>query len=142
MAISNDDIARAESAMQREMSDGPRAIAARYDRGRSRVVVTLQNALEIAFPPRWAEGLASARPEDLSEIEISPTGLGLHWPKLDADLYLPALMMGIFGSPRWMAGLMGRKGGSARTDAKTAAARANGRRGGRPKKVAGAGTVR
>jgi hypothetical protein len=46
------------------------------------------------------------------------------------------LMSGIFGSPRWMAGLMGRKGGSARTAAKSAAARANGQRGGRPRKIA------
>jgi hypothetical protein len=26
---------------------------------------------------------------------------GLHWPKLDADLYIPALMQGVFGSRRW-----------------------------------------
>ncbi len=33
-------------------------------------------------------------------IEITPTGLGLRWPKLDADHYLPALLDGVFGSPR------------------------------------------
>jgi len=43
-------------------------------------------------------------------IEITPTGLGLHWPRWDADLYLPALASGVFGSPRWMAGQMGQKG--------------------------------
>jgi len=42
---------------------------------------------------------------------------------------------GVLGSPRWMAGLMGRKGGRARTAAKAAAARANGQRGGRPRKA-------
>ena len=83
-----------------------------------------------------AEGLADAKPADLAIIEITPAGLGLHWPKLDADLYLPALLEGVFGSPRWRAGLLGKSGGLARTEAKVAAARENGRRGGRPRKLA------
>ena len=83
-----------------------------------------------------AEGLADAKPADLAIIEITPAGLGLHWPKLDADLYLPALLEGVCGSPRWMAGLLGKSGGLARTEAKVAAARENGRRGGRPRKLA------
>jgi hypothetical protein len=137
MALTNEDIRRAEQALQTEMTAGPRAVAARYDRRRSRVVVTLENGLELAFPPHLAEGLDKAAPVDLAAIEISPTGLGLHWPRLDADLYLPALLNGVLGSPRWMAGLMGRKGGRARTAAKMAAARTNGQRGGRPRKAGG-----
>ena len=35
---------------------------------------------------------------------------------------------------QWTASEMGRKGGAAKSDAKTAAARANGAKGGRPKK--------
>ena len=83
-----------------------------------------------------AEGLADAKPAELSIIEITPAGLGLHWPRLDADLYLPALLEGVFGSPRWMAGLLGKTGGRARTAAKIAAAQENGRKGGRPRKLA------
>jgi hypothetical protein len=136
MAITDEDIARAERAMREKMEAGPRAIVARYDRRRARVVVSLDNGLELAFPPHLAQGLADAEAEALAAIEISPTGLGLHWPLLDADLYLPALMSGTFGSPSWMAGLIGRKGGRSRSPAKIAAARANGRRGGRPRKSA------
>jgi len=51
-------------------------------------------------------------------------------------LYLPALLEGVFGSPRWMAGLLGKSGGLARTAAKVAAARKNGSKGGRPRKLA------
>jgi hypothetical protein len=119
------------------MKTGPRAVAARYDRRRSRVIVSLDSAVELAFPPDCAEGLAGASAAELSQIEISPTGLGLRWPRLDADLYLPALINGIFGSPRWMAGAMGELGGRSRSSAKTAAARINGCRGGRPRKAAG-----
>ena len=111
------------------------ATSARYDRRRARVVVTLSNGLELAFPAELAEGLAGAKPTDLNAVELSPTGLGLHWPRLDADLYIPALLEGLFGSRRWMAGLMGSAGGKATTRSKQAAARANGRLGGRPRKV-------
>ncbi len=136
MALTDADIRRAERAAEAKMAAGPRAVTARYDRRLDRVIVSLDNGLDLAFPPRMAEGLDKATASDLATIEISPTGLGLHWPKLDADLYLPALMAGIFGSPRWMAGLLGRMGGRSRTDAKVAAARANGKRGGRPRKTA------
>jgi hypothetical protein len=136
MEISDNDIQQAEQRMAQRLAAGPHAVAARYDRRVSRIMVTLSNGLELAFPPHMAEGLANARPADLAVIEITPAGLGLHWPRLDADLYLPALLEGVFGSPRWMAGLLGRSGGLARSAAKVAAAQANGRKGGRPRKVA------
>jgi len=70
---------------------------------------------DFAFPTRLAEGLADASPGDLAEIEVSPAGLGLHWPKLDADVYVPALLQGVFGSKRWMAAELGAAGGKARS---------------------------
>lgn len=79
------------------------AVSARYDRRRSRIVVGLQSGVELTFPAQIVEGLAEGSPEDLAEIEITPAGLGLHWPRLDADLYVPALMQGVFGSKSWMA---------------------------------------
>ncbi|NBQ54825.1 MAG: DUF2442 domain-containing protein, partial [Proteobacteria bacterium] len=60
---------------------------------------------------------------------------GLHFPQLDADLYLPALLKGVLGSRRWMAQAMGKVGGRTITPEKADAARANGRLGGRPRKV-------
>ena len=136
MEISDAAIQEAEERMRMRRESGPHAVAARYDRRVGRIMVTLSNGLELAFPPHLAEGLADAKPADLAIIEITPAGLGLHWPKLDADLYLPALLQGVFGSPRWMAGLLGKSGGLARTAAKVAAARKNGRKGGRPRKLA------
>jgi len=49
---------------------------------------------------------ARARPAQLAGIEISPSGLGLHFPQLDANLYLPALLEGFLGSRQWMASAM------------------------------------
>jgi hypothetical protein len=112
------------------------AVSARYDRKASRIAVELSTGVQVAFPPRLAEGLADAAPEDLADIEISPTGLGLHWPKLDADVYVPALLQGVFGSRRWMAAQLGAAGGRTRSTAKAAASRENGRKGGRRRKAA------
>lgn len=113
----------------------PAAVAVRYDRRISRIVISLASGLQIAFAPRDVQGLENAHPADLVDAEISPSGLGVHFPKLDADLYIPALLEGFLGSKRWMASQMGKVGGKASTDAKTAAARENGKLGGRPKKV-------
>jgi hypothetical protein len=130
-----DEFDRANERGARRRADGPAAVAARYDAKRDRVVVTLASGGEIAFPPRRAQGLERAKPSDLAVIEISPSGLGLHFPKLDADLWLPALLEGVFGSRQWMAARLGARGGKVKSKAKTRAARANGKLGGRPRKA-------
>jgi hypothetical protein len=99
-----------------------------------RIVVRLNTGVELAFPPALAEGLAGAAPDDLAEIEITPGGLGLHWPKLDADLYVPALLRGVFGSRRWMAEQPGAASREFGSTTKSASSRATGHKGGRPHK--------
>ena len=112
----------------------PAVAQVRYDRRIGRIVVALSGGLEIAFSPKHAQGLENARPADLEVIEISPSGLGIHFPRVDADIYLPALLEAMLGSKRWMAAEVGRIGGAASTKLKAAAARRNGKLGGRPKK--------
>jgi hypothetical protein len=117
-------------------SSFPRAVAAHYDRGRGRIVIHLSSGLDLSFAPRDAQGLENAKPSQLEEIEISPSGFGIHFPKLDADLYLPGVLEGFLGSKQWMASRLGQIGGKSKSMAKRAAARANGRLGGRPRKTA------
>lgn len=114
----------------------PLAVRARYDRRLRRVVVRFSTGLDVAFAPGDAQGLETATPEQLGAIEITPSGLGLHFPKLDADLYLPALLDGYLGSWSWAAARLGEQGGRTRSEAKATASRANGRLGGRPRKTA------
>ncbi len=111
----------------------PQVLSAKYDATAGRIILELSSHLGLFFSPEDAEGLEGATPEQLGRIEISPSGYGLHFPLLDADLYLPSLMEGIFGSERWMASRMGSTGGKSRSAAKTQAARENGKKGGRPK---------
>lgn len=110
----------------------PRAAAARYDRASGRVIVDLENGCTFAFPPRLAQGLEAASDDQLAAVEILGRGYGLHWEELDVDLSLPGLMAGIFGTKAWMA----RHAGRATSPAKAAASRANGAKGGRPRKSA------
>ncbi|WP_294541964.1 DUF2442 domain-containing protein [uncultured Rhodoblastus sp.] len=133
MAQSKIKLEQAEQRMTDLRASGY-AVSARYDRRKSRIVVDLNSGVQFAFPTQLAEGLSNASPESLADIEISPSGLGLHWPKLDADVYIPAILQGVFGSKTWMAQQLGAKGGRARSDAKVSASRENGRRGGRPRK--------
>ncbi|MBI1774592.1 MAG: DUF2442 domain-containing protein [Proteobacteria bacterium] len=119
----------------RRRATGPTAVAARYDRRSGRVIVSLSSGVDVVFPPKKAQGLESAEPADLDAIEISPSGFGLHFPKLDADLYLPALLDGLLGSRRWMASRLGHKGRQSCSEAKAATSRAKGRLGGRPQRA-------
>jgi hypothetical protein len=134
MSLSDIDVRHAEKRMQARRKGLPHATNARFDRRGARIVVCLSNGLDLGIPVNLAQGLAGAKAADLADIEISPTGLGLHWPRLDADLYLPSLMEGVFGTRRWMAQAMGKAGGSSTSPAKRNAARANGKLGGRPRK--------
>jgi hypothetical protein len=126
------EIGRATERADRRRSRQPHALAARYDSAQGRIVIDLSTGYAVAFVPERAQGLAGARPTDLAEIEVTPSGYGLHFPKLDADLWLPALLEGVFGSRAWTAAQMGARGGRAKSDAKATAARANGKLGGRP----------
>jgi hypothetical protein len=131
--VSREQFDRANARAEKLQASTPRVVAARYDKRANQVAVTLENGLDVAFSPRNVQGLESARPEDLVSIEITPSGFGLHFPKLDADLYVPAMLEGLLGSRRWMAARMGARGGKARSAAKAAASRENGKLGGRPK---------
>jgi len=110
------------------------ATSVRYDRRIARVVIGLSSGLEVAFLPAAVQGLGSAKPADLADAEISPSGLGIHFPRVDADIYLPALLEGFLGSKKWMAAELGRRGGKTASAAKTTASRKNGKLGGRPRK--------
>ena len=110
----------------------PRAAAARYDRRSGRVIVELTNGCTFAFPSKLAQGLEAATDEQLAQIDILGAGSGLHWEALDADLSVPGLLTGLFGTRAYIA----RQAGRATSPAKAAAARENGAKGGRPSRSA------
>ena len=133
--VSRDDFEQANQRAKDLEAGTPRAVSAHYDRKSRRIVVQLSSRLIVSFAPGDVEGLENAQPSQLNEIEISPSGFGLHFPALDADLYVPGLLEGFLGSKTWMASRLGQIGGRSRSKGKKAASRANGKLGGRPKKT-------
>jgi hypothetical protein len=110
----------------------PKAVRAAYDADEEEVVIRFESGVTLRVPRSNLQGLADARADDMRDVELEGPGTGLHWPRLNVDHYIPALIDGVFGTKRWMSEL-GRRGGAMTSSAKAAAARENGRRGGRPR---------
>lgn len=125
-------IPAARARERRERKQGLRASAARYDRVRARVVLELTNGCLFAFPIDAIPALRSATASELATVEIDPSGGALRWDDLDVDLSVPGLLLSAVGldeGRRHFASLAG----SVRSEAKSKAARANGKKGGRPR---------
>jgi hypothetical protein len=129
--LSGEELAAARARGRLRRATEPHAKSARYDRKSGRIVVELESGATFAFPPHLVEGLTEATADELAEIELLGSGFGLHWGRLDVDYTVPGLVNGIFGTARWMAARAGR----ATSPAKAEAARANGAKGGRPRKA-------
>ena len=127
---------RAEAKGREMVEREPRARAVRYDTVTGRVILDLINGCTYIFPVTLVQDFQNADPKSLDEVIVDSAGFNLNWPKLDVDLYVPALVAGVFGTRRWMDSALARKAGTTKSPAKSAAARANGKMGGRPKKVA------
>jgi hypothetical protein len=128
-------IAEAERRGRRVLADEPRAASARYDPATGEVRVRLTNGCSFAFPARRVQGLEAASDADLAEVEVLGRGIGLHWERLDVDVSVPSLLAGLFGTKAWTDRQRAAHAGRARSPAKAAAARANGAKGGRPRKT-------
>jgi Protein of unknown function (DUF2442) len=118
------------------LASEPRAALASFHPATGRVTIELVNGCAYLFPARMVEDLAGASAGDHSEIVVNGQAFNLFWPRLDANVYVPALVAGVFGIASWMNKALARHAGEATSAAKSAAARANGRLGGRPRKHA------
>lgn len=98
--------AEIDAAMERgriAQQTEPRASSARFDPESRRIIVELTNGCTFSFPPEIAQGLEGATDDDLAAVEILGAGYGLHWEALDADLSVPGLLAGRFGTKAFMA---------------------------------------
>jgi hypothetical protein len=122
-----------EAALERaKLHDSdPRAQSVELIPDLNLLIVGLTNGRRLVLPIEDLQGLGKATHKQIQNYELLGHGTGISFPDLDVDLYVPALIEGVYGNRRWMAQL-GKKGGSAKSVAKRRAARANGAKGGRP----------
>jgi hypothetical protein len=118
----------------RRLQNEPLVTAVEYKPGPGLdlIILKLSDGRRHVIPRELLQGLESGTSRQIAHVDIVGGGTGLHWPDLDADLYVPALLRGVYGTRQWMAKI-GRAGGLAKSPAKKMAARANGSLGGRPR---------
>jgi hypothetical protein len=127
---SREEFAAARAAGALAERTEPRAVHAEYDAAKSVVLVQLRSGAWFGFPPSAVYELRGASNEDLSAVEVEAFGAGLHWEALDADVSVPGIIFDSLDAPAWWARwIAGRT-----TEKKAAAARENGKKGGRPRK--------
>lgn len=126
----------AEALGRKLFETEPRAASVSYERATGRVIVDLVNGCTYMFPANLVQDLQGADDDALANVQVDGLGFDLYWPELDADLHVPALVAGIFGTRDWMTKELARRAGQAKSPAKAAASRANGSKGGRPRKAA------
>ena len=131
--------AEIDAALERSKlhDSDPRALAVEHIPALKLLIVGLSNQRRLVLPIEDLQGLGNATHKQIQNYELLGHGTGISFPDLDVDLYVPALIEGVYGNRRWMAQL-GRKGGSAKTEAKRKAAKSNGAKGGRPARTAAA----
>lgn len=124
--------ARARARGEARSQDASAVVDARYDADRDTVDLTFRGGGSMMIPRHIIPGLKQEHASD-EPITISPAGDALSWSSVDIDVYVPGLVERAFGA-RLFAAATGRQGGRRRSKAKAAAAKANGAKGGRPRK--------
>jgi Protein of unknown function (DUF2442) len=125
----------AQQRGQEQLQTEPQVRSISYDQPKKQFMIALKSGVIVLLPAHLLQGLDRATPEALADVQLGPRGASLHWETLGVSFSLAGLLAGVFGTRAWMQE-MGRRGGSATSTAKAAAARLNGKKGGRPAKVA------
>jgi hypothetical protein len=124
--------ARARAEGRALMKDPSYGVGLQYDENRNEIKIDFRCGASIVLPLRIISEFGKGKPT--GPIELLG-GDVISCEAMDIDIYLPGLIGKIFG-PRLFAAAIGIQGGRRKSKAKAAAARINGRLGGRPRKQA------
>jgi len=131
--ITDEEIAAARKRGEERERTEPRIDAARYDVATGRVTLDMRGGATVIFDPRVLPSLVATTDAQLADLTPEENGGALFWNELDVQATTIALLGRVFGI-RTAAAAAG-KAGATLSAAKSAAARANGTKGGRPRKM-------
>lgn len=130
----NAEIAQAARAAREREKTATKICAAHYDGGSDAIVVELSTGATIIVPRGRIPGFSKGTPATLTDITINPGAESLWSNNVDDGVLLEQLLEVAAGADL-LKTLGGRISGRQRSAAKAAAARANGAKGGRPRKA-------
>lgn len=131
-----EDYRRAVAEGEEEDRIVPKAVSASYDPNSRSFTIRLARGGGVIVDLDQLPELKGATPEQFAAVEV---GDFLFWEGLDVSIDLGGLLIDVIGR-EWFARearqLVNREAARVKSEAKAAAARANGAKGGRPKKAA------
>ena len=131
------ELDRAIKAGRRRRGAERRAARVHYDVKKDLIQIDLTDGVAVSLPRKMVKEFRSVPPEDMKKLRISPVGYGIKLDAHDINISVHGLIAALV-RPADMAASLGRLGGAAKSDKKIESARANGAKGGRPKKVSAA----
>ena len=129
-----DELQRAVEAGQRRRATERRAASVRYDADRDAIEIELTDGAGVRLPRAMIAEFRQVSAADLAELRVSPAGYGIELDKHDINISVHGLIAAL-ATAADMAASLGKLGGAARSEAKRISARANGAKGGRPRKI-------
>ena len=126
-------IASARSAGGLAKAAEPRAQGARYSGTTGFLTVTLTNRATFSFPAEFVQGLRGASPAQMAKVQVSPPAKAYYGLR-SMPIAVGGILEVMIGGPRPDESAWPQRG-LARSDAKARAARANGSKGGRPRRL-------
>lgn len=114
----------------------PRITRTSYDNRARLLHLGLRGGVSVDIPADIFPELSQATPEQIADCKIKENGASLHWDHLDVQMTTIAILQIAFKFTS--VSYNARRAGSSRTSAKSAAARRNGAKGGRPRKTVAA----
>ena len=129
------EMGKAVAAGRRREKGATKIRHARYDARRDAIVAELSTGSILAVPREIIPGFAGVRPAVLSDLAITPGNEGLWSGNADDGVLLEQLVV-LAAGEKTVGTIGARINASRKTPARAAASRANGAKGGRPRKSA------
>lgn len=130
--------AAARAAGRVEADTEIRARTVRYVPDRDVLELVTTRGAGFLIPLRWIAALQDVPTEALARLELWPDGSAIELEERDIQIAVHGLLAAILPAmlpSRALAAIFAARGGKATSEAKRSSARANGRKGGRPKKT-------
>ena len=128
------ELSRAIAAGQRRRATERRATGVRYNSDRDAVEIELTDGAAVRLPRAMVKEFRDVPPAGMAKLRVSPAGYGIKLDEHDIDISVHGLIAAL-ATLGDAAASLGKLGGAARSEAKRVSARANGAKGGRPRKI-------